>query len=261
MFFKTIDKKIKKSFSSAALQYDVLSSLHREIGRDLTSRIVFTQEPQAILDIGMGTGWFTNRLKNQNPDALVVGFDFAQGMIEQSKKRDSDFHCLLADAKNLPFKKEKFDLITSNLAYQWVSDFEKGFKDCKELLSQEGVLQMTMFGYNTLEELFISLHESLEQKAEKLGITRLAKEEDLKSALNKCGFKDVSVVAEKIKVRFPDMFALLKWIKNIGANSLEKDIFIGKEHLNRANQYYLKHFTDTHGPYATFEVVWLKATK
>ena len=33
MIIKLIDQKIRKAFSDAAMQYDVLSGLHKEIGR------------------------------------------------------------------------------------------------------------------------------------------------------------------------------------------------------------------------------------
>ena len=72
---------------------------------------------------------------------------------------------------------------------------------------------------------------------------------------------DINIDSEKVKVRFPDMMSLIKWIKNIGANALEKDIYIGRELLARMNDYYNLHFKDRLGIYATFEVIWVQAKK
>ena len=62
MLIKLKDK-IRKAFSEAADQYDILASLQREIGRELIKKIVRlpTGMPEArcILDVGCGTGYLT----------------------------------------------------------------------------------------------------------------------------------------------------------------------------------------------------------
>ena len=71
----------------------------------------------------------------------------------------------------------------------------------------------------------------------------------------------MSVEEEHIKVHFRDMFVLVKWIKDIGANALMGDMFIGRDWLNRANAYYHQTFGDRWGVGATFEVIWAQAKK
>ena len=73
--------------------------------------------------------------------------------------------------------------------------------------------------------------------------------------------QSAQVKEERIKIRFPDMLALVKWIKDIGANVLERDIYIGKDWLAKASEYYDQHYRDRFGIYATFEVVWINAKK
>ncbi len=55
--------------------------------------------------------------------------------------------------------------------------------------------------------------------------------------------------------------SLLKWNKEIGANVLNSPVVIGKEWLQRADQYYQAHFKDRFGVTATFQVIWLEGTK
>ena len=254
------DQKIRQAFNNAALQYDVLSGLHREIGRELTKKLIVDENCKNILDIGMGTGWFTNRLKTIIPWSNVIGIDFAKGMIEKAKERQGDFHCIQADAHKLPFSNNTFDRITSNLSFQWIVNLPLAFEECHRCLKDSGILSMTMFGYQTFDELFEAIDQSLPSEQRKR-IVRLANLEEVKSSLIESGFKDVNVHRELIKAHFPDMVSILKWIRDIGANALTKDLFIGKQLLQQADVYYEKHFHDHLGVVATFEVLWLEAKK
>jgi hypothetical protein len=62
-------------------------------------------------------------------------------------------------------------------------------------------------------------------------------------------------------VNFTDMASLVKWIKDIGANALPREVFVGKQLLEKADAHYEKNFKDKFGIYATFEVIWAQAQK
>lgn len=257
-----IDRKIRQAFSDAAMRYDVLTSLHKEIGRELIRGVDLNCESPRILDVGMGTGWLTNRLVLLFPQAHVVGLDFAGGMIDAAKKQWEGFHIVEAHAGRLPFHKDTFDAVVSNLAYQWVGDLPGAFQQCREILKKEGTLNITMFGCNTFEELFFSFEQSSGAPGRQLPLRRLADERGVAESLRGAGFKDVRVESEKIRTHFPDMMALMKWIKSIGANNLlADDVYIGKNWLQKAGEYYSGHFKDGFGIYATLEVIWARAGK
>ena len=261
MLLKFIDDKIRRAFSGAALQYDVLTGLHKEIGRELLAKAAAYEGNGPILDVGMGTGWFTGRLKNHFLDARVVGIDFAAGMVDVARTREKDCAILQADAHQMPFQENTFEMIASNLAYQWVGNLPEAFANCHTILKNEGKLHLTMFGYSTFQELFEALEKTREAAKGKIALTRLADRGQVADALTKAGFRDVSVEEEYIKVHFQDMLSLVKWIKDIGANALVGDLFIGRDWLTRANAYYHRTFGDQWGVGATFEVIWIQAKK
>lgn len=261
MFLKLIDDKIRRAFSDSALQYDVLAGLHKEIGRELLAKAAAHEGNGPILDVGMGTGWLTGRLKNYFPDARVVGIDFAAGMVDVAKMREKDCAILQADARHMPFKENTFDMITSNLAYQWVGNLPEAFASCHAVLRTEGKLHLTMFGYSTFQELFEALEKTRDAAKGNIALPRLADRGQISDALIKSGFRDVNVEEEYIKVHFQDMPALVKWIKDIGANALMGDMFIGRDWLSRANAYYGQAFADQWGVCATFQVIWVQAKK
>lgn len=258
-----IENKIRKAFSGAAMQYDILTSLHKEIGRDLSKRITKRPTSGRLLDIGMGTGWLTGRLTHYFPGVKVIGIDFAQGMLEKARKEEEPFEVVLANALAIPFQDDSFDVVVSNLAFQWISDLPKAFGECRRVLKPEGQLAISLFGRSTFQELFVSLEHAAKTsgQTEALKIARLASRGEIERSLAASGLKNVKTEFETIKVHFPDMFSLIQWIKKIGANRLPRQFFVGKDFLNTANHYYTTYYKDKFGVTATFEIVWITANK
>jgi ubiquinone/menaquinone biosynthesis C-methylase UbiE len=64
------------------------------------------------LDVGTGTGRGARVIAARFPDVEVTGIDVAPGMIEEARKLvpGASFH--VADAADLPFEDESFDLVT-----------------------------------------------------------------------------------------------------------------------------------------------------
>ncbi len=263
MISDIIDQKIRNGFSQAASQYDVLTDLHREIGEKLAQKISCDGPYSRILDIGMGTGGFTGLLTAAFPDSMVVGIDFASGMINCAQEKEKAFKIVQADASFLPFKEGVFDVVVSNLAYQWIAHLSDAFMLCYSSLNKNGKLCLAMFGHKTFDELFMSLDTCLDKRGNNgcFTIRRLADKNQVTESLKEAGFCNPRVQSEYIRVQFPDMMGLVKWIKDIGANALPTDIYIGKDLLFRANDYYNAHFKDRLGIYATFEVLWVEAQR
>lgn len=260
MVLKLIDRKIREAFSDAAAQYDVLTGMHKEIGRELIKKITFSENSggqMRILDIGMGTGRLTKRLARYFPDAEVTGMDFAPGMIDAAKKEHEGFHIVQADARRLPFKNTAFDAVVSNLAFQWVGNLTEVFARVLQVLKPEGQFCATMFAAGTFEELFCSLESS----GRNIQLRRLASRNAVETALQESGFCSISLKQERITTHFADMKALLQWARDIGANGLTQNIFLGKEAFLKASDYYVQNFSGHLGIRASFEVLWMEALK
>ncbi len=255
-----IDKKIRQSFSDAALQYDVLTSMHQEIGRELVKKVL-DEKANRILDIGMGTGRMTRALSFYFPESKVVGMDFADQMIAVAKAKCEKHFIVQANARALPFKKESFDLIVSNLAFQWMDNLEDAFQRCYEQLNADGVICLTMFGRETFRELFEAMEYAHQEMNTKGTIRRLFSFDEAKSMMERTQFKNITMDYERIKTHFPDVKALLEWIKKTGANGLSRDFYFGKDFLEKVTEYYEQKHTDRLGICATLEVIWIKAKR
>jgi len=245
---------IQKSFSNASGRYDFLTDFHKNIAERLMHKVGMIPVHSMILDIGMGTGWMSDKLEKKYKDATVMGIDFASGMVDCTKRRNKEIKIIQADARQLPFKGDVFDLIISNLAYQWVEDLNAAFSLSHNILKDRGIFYFSMFGYETFKELFSSFKNAM--KGEDVQFKRLSSKGQVSESLLSAGFSSVDVQSEVMRQNFPDMMSLMQWTKKIGANSLNSNFFLGKNLFQSASKYYEKNYQDPLGIYATFEIIW-----
>ena len=249
---KTMNNKIQRKFSESAKSYDRFSNLQREIADGLLIKIVQEQAPLVLLDVGCGTGYLTGKLKDHFSQSKIIGLDFAQGMLAEASLKHNGISWVLANGNNLPFADGSINILTSNLAYQWVKDLPQAFSEVQRVLASNGVLACTLFGYNTCQELFQSLDEA---KKGAFQFMRLPNEVQVNDALVSSGFKNTQIDCEQIKIEFKDMHELITWLKSIGANNLSQEGYLGKDALARAEAIYRKDYASYNGVIATFEVI------
>lgn len=142
---------IKELFNSISANYDKLNDimsfgLHRRIKKDIInqSKQLFTIHTSlfTILDLCTGTGDLVGILKSTYPESKVTGVDFSEKMLEIAKgkyKKYPDIEFIQADATNLPFKNESFDLCTISFGLRNVEDIEKALKEVYRVLKPGGV--------------------------------------------------------------------------------------------------------------------------
>lgn len=104
----------------------------------------------SILDIGCGTGFSLEFLKNQGHYINLIGIDPAKEMLKICKYKK--FECYLGDFENLPKEviNKKFDLIISISALQWILTnkqemeiknlIKKIGKSIKSILKENGII-------------------------------------------------------------------------------------------------------------------------
>ena len=80
-------------------------------------------------------------------------------------------------------------------------------------------------------------------------------------ALKAAGFNNAETDYEIIRVQFADIMDLLKWVKGIGANSLNQDIVFGKQTIAKMDEMYKVKYPYHNGICVTFEIIWLRAQK
>ena len=112
------------------------------------------------------------------PSGELHGLDLAYGMISRAclVARECAFFTpstganfplfLQADAEKLPYRSESFDLVLSNLAYQWVPDRGQAFREVYRVLKPGGRFFFSTLGHGTLAELHASFCEAYRKLGE-----------------------------------------------------------------------------------------------
>ena len=141
-------RAIREMFSAIAPRYDLLNHLlsanidklwWRRTARTFTH--ILTRPDAQVLDLCCGTGDMAFALRQQAAQAHVTGADFAHPMLVLATKKTSSSHQIKwieADALQLPFADERFDLLTSAFGFRNLADYEAGLREIFRVLRPGG---------------------------------------------------------------------------------------------------------------------------
>jgi len=142
-----IHQSPSKDYENSSKHYDkILNPFLNHIRKAVTDWIIVNQ-PKNILDIGCGTGKQISLLPN---NINVIGVDNSPAMLKIADKQATG-KCIEADAVNLPFQDNKFDLIISQFALHEknMETINSELKEIKRLLKPNGKFLIVDFDYPT----------------------------------------------------------------------------------------------------------------
>lgn len=132
-----LQSKIRNDFSKVVDAY----SKYRRDYINKTYDLIYKFCPNRksnVLDVGCGTGLVTNHLANFYDN--VTGTDKSQEMLNVAKKTcPGNVSYIMANAEDLPFKDNSFDLVTVAAAYHWF-DYDRAGKEIHRVLKPDGRL-------------------------------------------------------------------------------------------------------------------------
>ncbi len=217
--FKIDYKKRRQSFEKAAKTYDVAAVLQREMGDRLLQRLDYVKlDPLRALDLGAGTGYISKQLLQRYPKSKIVAVDIALSMLKKTAQHRNWLRkpsVVCASAESLPFKQASFDLVISNLMFQWCDNLTEVFTGINQVLTGGGLLTFTTFGPDTLRELRQSWSEVDGYEHTSTFIDM----HDVGDSLMQAGFQQPVVDMETITLTYTSLFSLMKDLKNIGASN------------------------------------------
>ncbi|MBM3359623.1 MAG: malonyl-ACP O-methyltransferase BioC [Betaproteobacteria bacterium] len=267
-----VDKAlVRRSFEQAAATYDAAAVLQDEVCRRMLARLDYIRlEPAVVLDAGSGTGNAAAGLLTRYPRARVVALDLALAMAQRARARRPwwrgvlDWHgprlaAVCGDIEKLPLAEECVDMAWSNLAVQWTSEPQRAFSEIRRALKPGGVFMFSSFGPDTLKELRAA-YQGVDRHTH---VHRFIDMHDLGDMLVACGFGDPVMDMELITLTFPDVRALMRDLKAIGAHNMTRGrptALSGKSLLEKVARNYEAFRRDGQLP-ATFEVVYGHAWK
>jgi malonyl-CoA O-methyltransferase len=255
----SIDKQqARRAFNKAATTYDAVAELQNEIGDRLIERLDYVRlQPARILDLGAGTGFFSDALLKRYRKADVVALDIAENMLQQVQSRGGWFRkprCVCADGESLPFADDSFDLVFSNLMLQWCLDLETTFTELRRVLAPGGLLMFTTFGPDTLME----LRASWEAADGYSHVNTFIDMHDVGDSLVTTRWAEPVMDAERITVTYRELRTLMKELKQIGAHNVtlgRPGGLTGRQRMQRMAEAYERYRADGVLP-ASYEVVY-----
>jgi len=157
-----LKQSIAQAFSAAAPTYDQAACVEQEIGSRLLERLSYIKiKPLRVLDLGCGTGYFTQQLQNLFPLASIIGIDLALGMVNfasNNRSLDGQIKYYCADAESLPFADKSFDLIFSNCCFVAANNLITLSSELQRILAVDGLLLFSTLGPDTLKEFSLPAH-------------------------------------------------------------------------------------------------------
>lgn len=134
---------VSAMFSRIARRYDLMNGLMtlgmHHAWRRFAARQTIASPDGPALDLATGTGDLALELAEVHPHRLVVGVDFALGMLSVAREKlrhaEQTRHVRLmaADALALPFETRSFACVTSAFLLRNLADLEQGLREMKRV--------------------------------------------------------------------------------------------------------------------------------
>ncbi|MFT5709119.1 MAG: malonyl-CoA O-methyltransferase [Oceanospirillaceae bacterium] len=210
--------RIANSFSNAAVTYDNSAQLQQDVGYELLKLIdAHGVSPDKILDLGCGTGFFSERLASLFPRANLVCLDIAHGMLKHAResRKSQQMQWLCADAEAIPLQNNSIGLLFSSLAIQWCENLSMLFKEIHRVLNKDGMAVISTLGPASLSELresWVGVDENVHVNSF-VSINDLIKQLPASLSLQVC--KEQTRVVE-----YDKLGQLTSDLKNIGAHNM-----------------------------------------
>jgi malonyl-CoA O-methyltransferase len=255
----SLDRRaLARSFDRAGAGYDAAAQLQQQVRAELLDRLqYFALEPQCILDLGAGTCQAAVALRRRFVRARVIALDIASGMLRASPRPGwprRRFERVCADAYALPLATRSLDLAYSNLMLQWCDRPELVFRELARVLKPGAVLVFSSFGPDTLKELRLAW-ESVDHG---IHVSQFPDMPQLGDAMMHAGLIEPVMDIEPHHLLYPDVYALMRELKRIGARNAASQRsrgLTGRDRLQRMIAAYEQRRTAAGVP-ATFEVIF-----
>ena len=252
---------LRHAFGRAAAGYEQAAALQREIEARLLDSLAFhTASPAVVLDAGCGPGRASAALQKHWPKADVLALDLALPMLRQARRNAGGWRpfarrprLVCGDVRALPLAGGSVDVVFSNLCLQWVDDLPATLAGLRHVLRPGGLLLFSTFGPDTLQE----LRAAFAQADATPHVSPFAAIAQVGDALMHAGFRDPVLDRDEIVSHYPDLPALMRELRALGATnalSARRHTLTGRARFAAAAAAYDRGRDDAGLP-ATWEVI------
>lgn len=143
---------VQDAFARIADRY-VITNHVLSCGMDIWWRKVVTArirkwKPGSLLDVASGTGDLALEIQDQCPACEVIATDFCAEMLAHASSRGIA-KTIVADALNLPFQDQQFDVVTVAFGLRNMADYPAALREMSRVLKPGGRLVILDFSLPT----------------------------------------------------------------------------------------------------------------
>lgn len=217
-------RRVARSFSRAASDYDGAALLQRESGETLLAHVLAHsgsaadagRGPRRLLDLGCGTGYFLPKLREAFPQGQHLALDLATGMLHRARSHAAADAWLAADAAQLPLAAGTLDLIFANLVFQWCAAPGQLLEEMARVLRPGGRIAFATFGPETLWELRTAWRAADGASH----VRRFPPVAEWRQAAIAAGLHGAMLKTQVCMRRYPSLQALASELKSLGARNI-----------------------------------------
>ncbi len=153
-------------YEKVASEYErKLDNLFFKVYDDLTWRsiepILQRAKDGIVLDVARGTGRWSMRIAESGVHVILL--DFSKSMLREARKKGANqllrprLTLLCADAEQIPFPSDSFDVVICEHSLHVISDIEKAISEISRVAKPGGIVVATMTG--TYHKALVTLRE------------------------------------------------------------------------------------------------------
>jgi demethylmenaquinone methyltransferase/2-methoxy-6-polyprenyl-1,4-benzoquinol methylase len=143
--------EVAAMFDGVAKRYDLVNDLlslgQTKAWRKATTAIIAPKAGMVILDLAAGPGSSSEPLYKAG--ATVFATDFSEGMLAQGRKARPYLNFSKADALNLPFEANRFDVVTISYGLRNTVTYEKALIEAFRVTKPGGRIVIAEFSQPT----------------------------------------------------------------------------------------------------------------
>ena len=261
-----IDKQaVANSFSKAAKHYDQFAQLQRDIGNVLLDKMNLDIEKpnivKKIVDLGCGTGYFTEKLSHQFPNSEITCFDLSEAMLKQVEKRQvKNVNFQQGDIDYLPFQANSLDLIYSNLVVQWSNDLKQCLRQIHTSLKPGGRCYLSTLITGTLVEL-TQAWKMVDQHPHTNSFLSL---QNIENMIAELPLDHVKLTTETHTLYYDNVIEVMRALKGIGANHVhghQSAKVAGRQIMKQLQLGYLPFMNEQGQLKLTYQVCYIEIIK
>ena len=143
--------EVAAMFDGVAKRYDLVNDLlslgQTKAWRKATTAIIAPKSGMQILDLAAGPGSSSEPLYKAG--ATVFATDFSEGMLAQGRKVRPYLNFSKADALNLPFETNRFDVVTISYGLRNTVEYDKALVEALRVTKTGGRIVIAEFSHPT----------------------------------------------------------------------------------------------------------------